>query len=406
MIRYSYIYYIISIFCVCAFSIRILVKPEIFDRYWPYTTDVNFSRDWSDECDIPCLWTANTDNIDGVFYFIKNGKEARQAFEDKKIVPISIGGSTEAMHYYPELNNEMFRKYFNASALLTVGSDIPWLTKISSYVQMQQVKQIQNPIRRSVIANINCASRNNRENIVQEMSEIIPIDRIGNCLRNKPWPFCGEQACTKEEALRKYMFCLAFENGDIPGYVTEKIHDCFRAGSLPVYYGTEYVANLVPQGSYIDMRDFESHKLLAEYMVTVMNNATLYDRYFEWKYHPLDPDFIERNKPFWDYKVQCRVCRYVWVIQRGLTWDKFKQNSTRIMNITYGQKDSPSVQYVRNKLVLILNEENTFSKTEGLISRLFMYFFFVLVFSLFLYVRMMFRTSVQLKYAWKRAFSV
>ena len=46
-----------------------------------------------------------------------------------------------------------------------------------------------------------------------------------------------------------------------------------------MYYGTAHVSRLVPIGSYIDMRDFESHTALAEYMVRLMENETLYDSY-------------------------------------------------------------------------------------------------------------------------------
>ena len=386
-------FYVISMFVAFAFPIRILVKPEIFDRYWPYTTNLNFSKDWTDECDVPCLWTANTDHSDAVFYVIKNSLDAKLAFEDKKVAYISIGGSSEGIHYYPELTNGMFHKYFTASSLLTIGSDIPWMTKMTSYEVIQQVIQIDNPIKRGVIANTNCASKNNREKIVLEMAEIFPIDRIGDCLRNMPWPLCGEQACKKEEALTKYMFCLAFENGDSPGYVTEKIHDCFRAGSLPVYYGNEYVANFVPQGSYIDLRDFESPKLLAEYLLTVMNNSTLYNSYFEWKHHPLDPGFILRNKPFWDYKLQCRVCRYVWVKQRGLLWDRITQNYTVTTNVHYGGKDSYDMQFVRNKLVVILNEDHRTGKSEEIIFIFLVYVFLIILFFLLLYAKLILKSK-------------
>ena len=247
-------------------------------------------------------------------------------------LPISIGGTTEGAHYYSLLTIPTFKKHFTASSFIDTRSDIPWVLKVSSYEDMQNVPQVQNPIKKAVTAIFNCGSKNNRETIVMEMSKIIPIDIIGNCLRNVPWPMCGDQPCKKDEVLKKYMFCLVFENGVSPGFVSEKIHQCFRAGSLPIWYGTEDVALLVPKGSYVDMRDFQSHLALAEYMVKLTNNETLYNSYFEWKKRPLDPDYVRRNKPFWEYKVQCRVCRYVWVKQRGLMWDRVTQNSTVILN--------------------------------------------------------------------------
>ena len=313
-------------------SIRIQIKPEVFVRYWPYNGNLNFSKDWSDECDVPCVWTGKADKADGIFYIIRNNEDARWAFNDTKIAPISIGGTTEGAHYYSLLTIPTFKKHFTASSFIDTRSDIPWVLKVSSYEDMQSVPQVQNPIKKAVTAIINCASKNNRETIVMEMSKIVPIDSIGNCLRNVSWPMCGDQPCKKDEVLKRYMFCLVFENGVSPGFVSEKIHQCFRAGSLPIWYGTEDVALLVPKGSYVDMRDFQSHLALAEYMVKLTNNETLYNSYFEWKKRPLDPDYVRRNKPFWEYKVQCRVCRYVWVKQRGLIWDRVTQNSTVILN--------------------------------------------------------------------------
>ena len=61
----------------------------------------------------------------------------------------------------------------------------------------------------------------------------------------------------KVALLRKARFCLAHENcRDLPGYVTEKLFDCFRAGCVPVYVGPSEIAELVPAGCFIDGRAF------------------------------------------------------------------------------------------------------------------------------------------------------
>lgn len=59
--------------------------------------------------------------------------------------------------------------------------------------------------------------------------------------------------------LTRARFCLAHENcRDLPGYVTEKLFDCFRAGCVPVYVGPREIADLVPSGCFIDGRAFAS----------------------------------------------------------------------------------------------------------------------------------------------------
>jgi hypothetical protein len=60
----------------------------------------------------------------------------------------------------------------------------------------------------------------------------------------------------KVSTLANYRFALCFENTAFPGYVTEKIFDCFAAGCIPIYLGAPDIKDLVPAGSFIDARDF------------------------------------------------------------------------------------------------------------------------------------------------------
>jgi len=57
----------------------------------------------------------------------------------------------------------------------------------------------------------------------------------------------------KFELLQKARFCIAHENcRDIPGYITEKIFDCFRAGCVPVYIGPREIHSFIPKECFID----------------------------------------------------------------------------------------------------------------------------------------------------------
>jgi hypothetical protein len=56
----------------------------------------------------------------------------------------------------------------------------------------------------------------------------------------------------------RYRFCLCFENCGFPGYITEKIYDCFLAGVVPIYLGAPDIADRFPAGSFIDFRTFSS----------------------------------------------------------------------------------------------------------------------------------------------------
>ena len=88
-----------------------------------------------------------------------------------------------------------------------------------------------------------------REAIVGQLEGKYRIDSLGKCHRtartshNAGQVQLGsgatdaESLLLKQRALGKYMFYLAFENSVEPGYVTEKVFDALKAGTVPVYLG-------------------------------------------------------------------------------------------------------------------------------------------------------------------------
>lgn len=68
---------------------------------------------------------------------------------------------------------------------------------------------------------------------------------------------------SKLETLNNYKFSICYENGrDIPGYITEKIFDCFFAGCVPIYWGASNIDKHIPKNCYIDKRDFSTYEEL------------------------------------------------------------------------------------------------------------------------------------------------
>lgn len=61
------------------------------------------------------------------------------------------------------------------------------------------------------------------------------------------------------EKLKSYKFCYAYENIlDEPGYITEKIFNCFQAGSVPIYWGASNITQYVPEKCFIDRAKFSN----------------------------------------------------------------------------------------------------------------------------------------------------
>jgi hypothetical protein len=69
-------------------------------------------------------------------------------------------------------------------------------------------------------------------------------------------------ADNKQRTLRDYNFVIAFENSEYPGYITEKIIDAFKAGTVPLYWGGgAFLKETIPSDCYIDCRNREPEEV-------------------------------------------------------------------------------------------------------------------------------------------------
>lgn len=74
----------------------------------------------------------------------------------------------------------------------------------------------------------------------------------------------------KIQTLSGYKYCLCFENvGNVDGYITEKIFDCFKARCVPIYWGASDIAKYVPTSCFIDFRNFKDYYKLIEYLDSI-----------------------------------------------------------------------------------------------------------------------------------------
>lgn len=71
---------------------------------------------------------------------------------------------------------------------------------------------------------------------------------------------------SKHEVLSLYRYALCLENTPMKGYVTEKIFDCFYAGTVPLYLGAPDVENYIPSKCYVDLTKFSSWKEVWTYI--------------------------------------------------------------------------------------------------------------------------------------------
>ncbi len=126
---------------------------------------------------------------------------------------------------------------------------------------------------------------------VSQLMRRVRVDSFGTVLRNQ-----DERIPPGVEArvalYRRYKFVLAFENSTAPDYVTEKVFDALRAGSVPVYRGCAEVAELVPSPDcYIDAGDFSSARELGDYLDQLDRDDAAYAEWFRWRDRPFQPSF-------------------------------------------------------------------------------------------------------------------
>lgn len=70
----------------------------------------------------------------------------------------------------------------------------------------------------------------------------------------------------KIKALSESYFALAFENTRYPYYVTEKIFDVMKAGTVPVYLGAPNIEEFVPKECFINYDNFKNDAELYSFL--------------------------------------------------------------------------------------------------------------------------------------------
>lgn len=112
-----------------------------------------------------------------------------------------------------------------------------------------------------------------RIKVIDFFSNINKIDVYGNGWNKRPFfPYWFYKkniqkvyrgpAGDRHNKLSEYRFAIAFENSIVPSFITERIFDCFYAGTIPVYLGAPNITDYIPKNCFIDMRDFKNYEEL------------------------------------------------------------------------------------------------------------------------------------------------
>lgn len=140
--------------------------------------------------------------------------------------------------------------------------------KFSSYVQ----------------SNPNCEYRTN---FIKYLLERNKVTCAGPHLNNTGFIIPRDRKL-KIDFFSQALFGIAFENGAYPGYVTEKLVDCYFANTVPVYWGSKTVHKDFNEKSFINANDM-SYEKTYEYMEYLANHK---NEYLDILTQPAFPDNI------------------------------------------------------------------------------------------------------------------
>jgi hypothetical protein len=90
----------------------------------------------------------------------------------------------------------------------------------------------------------------------------------------------GRDQLRKYFVLAPYKFCMAYENTNKLGYVTEKILQAKTAGCIPIYWGSDLVLQDFNPESFVYANKFETINELLECVKNIDQNDDLYEKMY------------------------------------------------------------------------------------------------------------------------------
>ena len=191
-------------------------------------------------------------------------------------------------------------RHFNHTSTFRRHSDLPLTTQyldslhsLTSPVHLVSL-ETKNSLVKSGLAPVayvqsSCDTPSMRDDWVTEFMKHIKVDSYGECLNNKALPesIVGSEQFENSEylsLLAQYKFVIAAENAVCDDYVTEKLWRTLTVGAVPIYLGADNVEDFLPhENSAILVKNFDSPKQVAEYVLSVHNDDEKYKSFLRHK---------------------------------------------------------------------------------------------------------------------------
>ena len=131
-----------------------------------------------------------------------------------------------------------------------------------------------------------------RLKFIELLSKYKKVDMGGKC-NNNINRTVNRTAKYKIDFLSNYKFSFAMENSDGDGYISEKIVDSFRAGTIPIYYGDYMIDEFINPKTYILIKGEKDIEKKIDLIKKIDNDDGLY-RYIMKEKPIIDDKFINK----------------------------------------------------------------------------------------------------------------
>jgi hypothetical protein len=277
-----------------------------------------YNRFFADEpetpahCQTPCTFTTDAvafDVADAVVFHLPT--LGQRPLPRKPDGQLWVAWSMESRAMYPLLDDAGFMAQFDLTMTYERASDV-WIPYFGPGTVPGLRREVTPRTASSPVVYLqsNPHDRCERLRYAAELMRAVRVDSFGRVHRNQTSQVAPGWR-PRQELYSKYKFTLAFENSFATDYVTEKLYEPLTAGSVPVYRGTEDVAELAPApGCYIDARGFASARELGAYLNHLDTHDDEYLALHQWRAHPFSASFQQhlallREHPF------CRLAEAV-----------------------------------------------------------------------------------------------
>eukprot|EP00026_Physarum_polycephalum_P011464 Phypoly_transcript_11693.p1 GENE.Phypoly_transcript_11693~~Phypoly_transcript_11693.p1 ORF type:complete len:362 (-),score=45.45 Phypoly_transcript_11693:27-1112(-) len=262
-----------------------------------------------DRCPVTCEFTESQSKLEraNAVVFLLPSFASASSFPKKHPNQYFVGLSMESDQYYRHMNDKKFMSNFELTMTYKTTSNITtmYMSSKANYSNPPDPKTADALV--SIFIS-NSGPLNRRNELMSALLELVPCHSFGRYKNNKKM----DPNEDKKKTLRRYKFHLASENSDTPDYVTEKFYQALEAGTVPIYMGAPNIDQFAPSNhSIIKVADFDyNYEKLAEYLLYLDKHDDEYQKYLEWKKHPLTGNF-KKLQDYVKVDARCKLCMFL-----------------------------------------------------------------------------------------------